>query len=182
MKKIIYFLIGISIINLVGCGMVENTPTKQVEAFLSRYQTLDKAVLDDLDAVLEKDKSFNSDQKEEYRDIMKEHYKDLTYEVKDEVIDGNNATVPVEIEVTDYSKVLAEAEEYRKNNEDKFTDENGNYDESKFNDYRLKKMKETKDKVKYTLELTLTKNENDKWEMDNLTTADEQKLNGTYIS
>ena len=182
MKKIIYFLLGISIINLVGCGMVENTPTKQVEAFLSRYQTLDSKVLDDLDAVLEKDNSFSSDQKEEYRDIMKEHYRDLTYEVKDEVIDGNNAIVPVEIEVTDYSKVLAEAEEYRKNNEDKFTDEKGNYDESKFNDYRLKKMKETKDKVKYTLELTLTKNENNKWEMDNLTTADEQKLNGTYIS
>ena len=182
MKKIIYFLLGISIINLVGCGMVENTPTKQVEAFLSRYQTLDSKVLDDLDAVLEKDNFFSSDQKEEYRDIMKEHYRDLTYEVKDEVIDGNNAIVPVEIEVTDYSKVLAEAEEYRKNNEDKFTDEKGNYDESKFNDYRLKKMKETKDKVKYTLELTLTKNENNKWEMDNLTTADEQKLNGTYIS
>lgn len=182
MKKIIYFLIGISLINLVGCGMVENTPTKQVEAFLSRYQTLDEVVLKDLDAVIEKDASFDNEQKEEYREIMKKHYRDLTYEVKDEVVDGDNATVPVEIEVTDYSKALTEAEEYRKNNESKFIDKNGNYDETKFNDYRLKKMKESKEKAKYTLELTLTKNEDGKWEMDNLTTDDEQKLNGTYVS
>ena len=40
-------------------------------------------------------------------------------------------------------------------------------------------MKKNKDTVKYTLELTLTKKDK-KWVMDNLTTTDMEKLNGTY--
>ena len=46
-------------------------------------------------------------------------------------------------------------------------------------DYRLKAMKAVKGTVKYTLELSLTKN-NDKWKLEKLKSADEQKINGTY--
>lgn len=179
MKKIIFFLTGMLIVTLVGCGVVENTPTKQVEAFLSMYQKGDNKVLDDLDSSIENYGVFNDTQKEEYRDLMKKHYQGLKYEVKDEVIDGDNATVTVEIEVNDYSKVLTDAEKYRQDHEEEFTS-NGKFDESKFITYRLNKMKEVNEKVKYTLNLTLTKDKNEKWLLDDLTTSDEQKLNGTY--
>ena len=111
---------------------------------------------------------------------MKKHYQDLKYEIKDEVIDGDNAAVSVEIEVNDYSKILQDAENYRQEHEEEFQDENGEYDESKFIAYRLNAMKEANEKVKYTLDFTLTKDADGKWVLDNLTTADEQKINGTY--
>lgn len=180
MKKIIYFVAGILLIGLVGCGEMENTPTKQVEAFLSQYQKADKNVIDDLDSAIDEQGSLSEEQRSEYRDMMKKHYQDLKYEIKDEVIDGNNATVTVEIEVNDYSKVLQEAETYRQDHEEEFTTSNGEYDETKFIEYRLKKMKDVNEKVKYTLDLTLTKDTDEKWVLDNLTTADEQKINGTY--
>lgn len=180
MKKIIYFLTGLLLIGLVGCGDMENTPTKQVEAFLSQYQTLDSKVLEDLDTVIADQGSLTDEQSDEYREFMKKHYQDLKYEIKDEVIDGDNATVSVEIEVNDYSKILQDAENYRQEHEEEFQDENGEYDESKFIAYRLNAMKEANEKVKYTLDFTLTKDADGKWVLDNLTTADEQKINGTY--
>ena len=49
MKKIISFLITfVSIFSLCGCqANLNNTPTKQVEIFLGKYQTLDRDILDD---------------------------------------------------------------------------------------------------------------------------------------
>lgn len=180
MKKIIYFLAGILLIGLVGCGDMENTPTKQVESLLSQYQTLDNKVMEDLDAAIDEQGALTDNQRDEYRKMMKKHYRDLKYEVKDEVIDGDNATVTVEIEVNDYSKILQEAESYRQSHEEEFQNNNGDYDETKYIAYRLNAMKKANEKVKYTLELTLTKNADGKWALDNLTTADEQKINGTY--
>lgn len=180
MKKLVYFIIGLGLITLVGCGNVENTPTKQVELFLAQYQKLDAKVLEDLETTISDQTSLTDGQREEYRGMMKKHYQDLKYEIKDEIIDGDNATVTAEIEVNDYAKILQNAENYRKEHEKEFMDSNSKYDETKFIAYRMKKMKEVNEKVKYTLDLTLTKNNKDKWVLDNLTTANEQKINGTY--
>lgn len=65
----------------------------------------------------------NEDQKNTYSDIMKRQYEDLTYEIKDEVIDGDNATVTVEIEVYDYYKVNQEAQNYYNENPNEFQDD-----------------------------------------------------------
>ena len=112
MKK----LLGIIaiILLLMGCtlGDIDNTPTKQVEAFFNNYQTLDKKVLDDLDTVIAKQTTFTNEQRDEYRSIIKKHYQNLTYEIKDETVNGDRANVEVEIEVTDFYKALNEAEKY----------------------------------------------------------------------
>ena len=47
-------------------------------------------------------------------------YKDLTYEIKDERVDGNKAVVDVEIEVYDYNTVLNNANTYLDENKDEF--------------------------------------------------------------
>ena len=97
------------------------------------------------------------------------------------MIDGDNATVTVEIEVFDYNKAMNEAETYYVTNPDQFKTETGELDNSKFMDYRIERLKEVKDNVKYTLNLTLTKAD-DKWVLNDISQADRQKIHGLYNS
>ena len=179
MKKIICIFALLFV--LTGCDIgekLDNTPTKRVETFLNKYQTLDDDVLDSLDSVIAEETLFNNDQRDKYRDIIKSNYQKMSYKIKEEEIDGDNAIVTAEIEVIDYSKVMSETENYRLENESEFmTDDE--YNESKFIDYRLDKLKEAKEKVKYTIDLTLTKVD-EEWILDDLTKENEAKLNGVY--
>ncbi len=183
MKRLAIFLLAL--ITVTGCScsntkLTQDTPKKKVETFFSNYQTLNDDVLKQLDDVVNKQTDFTEDQKNEYRELMKKHYKNLTYDIKDEVIDGDNATVTVEIEVTDYSKIMTDADTYLSEHPEKFNNEEGVYDVSLFTKYRLEKLKEAKDKVKYTLNLTLTK-VNDEWVMDTISDTDESKIHGMYV-
>lgn len=182
MKKIKYLILTIiSIAFVVGCDMnFMNTPTKQVEIFLSKYQSLDQDVLDDLNKIIDEEQKFNTEQREKYRGIMKKHYQGITYNIKEETVDGNSATVEVEIEVTDFSSILAATNQYLIENPTEFQDENGQYDENKFIDYRLDELKKAKERVKYTLNLNLTKQDK-KWKMNSLSPINESKINGTYV-
>ena len=177
MKKI--FIALISIILLTGCNTLDNTPTKQVEVFLNKYQTLDKEVLNDLDSVTAEEMNFNTEQREKYKNLMKKHYQNIVYEIKDSEEDGDEARVIVEIQVTDYSKTIASTNLYLQANKEQFLDESGNYDNTKFNDYRLEELSKVKDKVKYTIDLRLRKND-DKWELEPITEITEDKLHGIY--
>lgn len=174
MKKLVYILF---LFLLVGCNDLSNTPTKKTEEFLKKYQTLDDSVINDLENVVN-ESDLNDEQKTIYIDIMKKQYQSLSYEVKDETLDGDEAITAVEISVIDFKKVLDEANEYLKNNEEEFYD-NGEYSVVKFNDYKLNKLKEAKDKVRYTIEIKLTKI-NDKWTVDNLSNETYDKINGVY--
>lgn len=179
MKKIITLLI--SILLLTGCNTKEllNTPTKKVEMFFSKYQSLDSDVMEQLNQVTNDKISFTEDQRDKYIDIMKRHYQSLKYEIKDEEIDGDTAVVTVEIEVMDYSKIMTEADTYLDQNREEFLDTNGEYNERLFNDYRLERLKEANDYVQYTIDITLTKLE-DEWIIDDLTNDNQDKIQGIY--
>lgn len=165
---------------LVGCGQkMMNTPTKQVEMFFANYQSLDDSVVEQLNKVANEEELFNSTQRKDYVELMKKHYQDLKYEIKDEIIDGDTATVTVEIEVTDYSKTLEDAEKYLNENKSEFNNEKNEYDESLFTTYRLEQIKKSTDKVKYTLNIYLTKVDNE-WKIDDLSETDRMKINGMY--
>lgn len=165
---------------IVGCGNMMNTPTKKVEDFLSKYQTMDKAVLTQLDDVIEDAGNLVDDQKEEYRELMKKQYQNLSYKIKDETEDGDNATVEVEIEVYDYGKAIQESENYLTTNREEFLDfETNDVDTKKFLDYKIKQIKNMKDKVTYTINFTLTKVD-DEWKLDDISDVDRQKLHGLY--
>lgn len=183
MKK--YFLMIVAVLLFTcGCDSMMNTPTKRVEEFLNKYQRHDSEVLNQLDNVVketEAEYEFTTDQMNSYKDLIKKQYKDLTYTIKEETIDGNNATVTVEIEVYDYNKALVEAENYYKANADKFKNQEGELDASKYMDYKIEQLKNVKDKIKYTLNLTLTKSDK-KWILNDLTEADRQKIHGLYNS
>ena len=113
MKKILLcFSCIMAIVLLSGCSM-DNTPTKKVENFLDNYMVDTDSLMDET-------------QKSTYTDIMKKQYKDMTYTIKDEVIDGDTATVTTEIEVYDYYKINKDAEDYYNKNPDEFKSVTGN--------------------------------------------------------
>ncbi len=179
MKKLLSML-GLILI-MTGCslGDMDNTPTKQVESYLNNYQTLDSSVLTRLDSIVASEETLSDSQRTTYKDILKKHYQDLTYTIKEETVNGDKATVETEIEVTDYTNALKTAKDSRDNNRTMFMDDNGVFDEIKFNDYRLDLLKQSKDKVKYTIYFSLTKKD-DKWTLDSLTESEQEKLLGIY--
>lgn len=178
-KKLLFVCLGICAIFITACDNVGNTPTRKVEELMGKYQSVDEDVLEDLNNVINSEDNLTTDQQERYTGLLKKQYQNLTYEIKDEKIDGNNATVEVEIEVIDLAKINNEAEDYLEENRTEFDDENGAFSKEKYINYKLDKMEDAKDRVKYTLELTLTK-EDDEWELDNLTETERQKIHGIY--
>ena len=181
MKKIVLFILMLVLVT--GCNNnLMNTPTKQVETMLNNYVTLDKKVLDDLDNTLLTETIMNNDQKDRYKSILKKQYQNLAYEIKNETIDGDKATVEVEIKVYDYYKINQASQTYYNDNQDEF--KNGDTIFARitpclYNDYKLDALEKAKDKVTYTLNLTLHK-EDDKWVLDDLTDVEISKLHGLY--
>lgn len=216
MKKIIKYLFTITmIVILSGCSM-SNTPTKKVENFLDKYKNNDTEVLAQLKDMISSDSLMNDTQKTNYTNIIEKQYSDLTYEIKDEKIDGNSAIVTAEIEVYDFYKTNKEAEEYYNSHKDEFTetkttaktieeetDENTEKvrkgienaadkakdtaediadsltSDTKYIEYRLGKLKDTTNRVKYTIDFTLTKKDG-KWIMDDIDDITRQKIHGLY--
>ena len=176
MKKFLWLFF---ILLATGCGDLSNTPTKRVEEFLRKYQMLDSDVLYDLDNTISQDTTLTSEQAKTYRDIMKNHYQKLTYEIKDDKIDGDRAQVTVEITVTDLRNILSDASAYMNTHISEFYDETGVYSVTKYNDYRLEKLKTAKEKVQYTIYFNLNK-VNKKWQLDNLDQITYDKINGIY--
>ncbi|MCI9084515.1 MAG: hypothetical protein HFH46_02725 [Bacilli bacterium] len=179
MKKILVIIFSALFI-LTGCdSKLDNTPTKKVEEFLNNYQSLDSKVMEDLDTTLAADPDLNEDNKSEYKEFMKKHYQDLKYEIKDEKIDGDKATVETEITVRNYTKSVADAENYKSENTAEFNGEDGNYDATLFSTYRLDELKKVTDTETYTITFNLTK-QDDIWKLEDLSDEDLNKINGLY--
>jgi len=177
MKKILTIL---SIIILTGCGALDisNTPTKKVEEFLNKYQILDEEILNELDNVIDEKINLNEENKKEYRKIIKKQYKDMQYTIKEETIDGNEATVTAEIIVKDFTKIINDAEVYKRQNIKEFY-ENEIYNDNLYKKYLIEKLKDAKERVTYTLEFKAHK-QNKKWVLDPITEEIEDKILGIY--
>lgn len=177
MKKILLFLLGL--VFLTGCNNLMNTPTKKVEFLLSKYQKNDEEVLKQLGKTLLTDTILDNSQRNRYEDIMKRQYSDLTYTIKNEAIDGKTAIVEVEIEVYDYSKAITEVEDKLIENSDLYKDNTGEISTTLYNDDKLKALENTKDRVKYTINFTLSKID-EEWMVDDLTETERMKIHGLY--
>lgn len=177
MKKII--IIVLSIFLFTGCDDMMNTPTKRVEEFLGKYQTMDSAVISDLDSTIEDNQYLNEESKKEYKKALKRQYQNLSYKVKDENYNGNNATVEVEIEVYNYKKVTDDSDSYVLEHQKEFLNEDGTLNEEKVMTYKIEKMNQTTEKIKYTIILSCTK-EGTIWKLDPITETIRQKIHGLY--
>lgn len=162
MKKIFLILI---IIILTGCNL-GNTPTSKVENLLTNYQMLDKNILVSY-TDLTTDTIVDQNTINRYEKAIKTQYRNLSYEIKDEQIDGNQATVTLQIEVANYKKAI---NKYDKNK----------YELIEYHNLILKEIENTKEMITYTLEITLTKQDNNQWTINNITEENKNKLLGIY--
>lgn len=161
MKKI--FLILILIFVFVGCN-IANTPTSKVEELLGNYQRLDKNINIDY-YNLANDEQLSDDLKNEYNNLIKEQYQNLSYEIKEEEIDGDKAIVTASIEVKNYKDIIRK---YNKNE----------YQNDEYHKLIVNSLKSTNIKVNYTINFTLTKDNNDDWNIDELSNETKEKLLG----
>ena len=77
MKKII-IMGSIMMLLLTGCNMNMNSPSKKVEEFLSKYQSMDSDVLTQLDNVIADDSSMSDEDKKEYKSLMEKQYQNMS--------------------------------------------------------------------------------------------------------
>lgn len=176
MKKLLSVILAVLfIMSLSGCG---DSATKAVENYLQEYNSLsDNVISDMMDVVTDED--INDDQKMVYQDIFKKQYQDLTYTIDKEEYDGDEATITVTIKVYDLYKAQKDASNYLKDHQDEFNDDDGEYDVSKYIDYKLDQMKNMMDKVEYTIEFYVVKT-SDGWVVSSLSDSDLQKIHGIY--
>ena len=69
---------------------------------------------------------------------------------------------------------------YLNEHREEFNNENGEYDNTKFMDYKLEQMQKINDTVEYTINFNLTKDENDVWQISELSQDDLEKIHGIY--
>lgn len=182
MKKYILFLITIlSILLTTACDNTMNTPTRKIEDYLMKYQKLDKEVIMDLESSIDKDENMSKEQKDKYKDIMKKQYQNLSYKIKEEIINKDNATVDVEIEVLDYQSSITKSKKYFSENREEYTKDTNKEIESikEYIDYKLEELGKVDDKIKYEITYSLSK-EDGKWIIDKITDTDIKKIHGLY--
>ena len=165
MKKI--FLLFMMLSLLVGCSMA-NSPTSRVEDLFGKYQRLDNDIDMGIDNVLS-EQNLTTEHQDRYRKLLESQYKNLSYEIKDELIDGDSATVLVEIEVVDYKKEIND-----------LVYDVSIYTKEQYDEEKLTRLEKAKDKVKYTLEIGLTKDDDGNWKVNALTNEQIKKIQGMY--
>lgn len=190
---------GFLLLFLAGCGNMANTPTQKVEEFLGKYQTMDEDVITQLKQVLSDDQTMNDEQKDKYRALMEKQYQNLSYKIENEDIDGDKATVDVEVEVLDYATTINKSKKYyeehkdeieKENQEDKKDNDNVIEDagddletavkeSSAYINYKLKELESVSDTTTYTITFYLNK-ENGDWKLQDISDSDRQKLHGLY--
>ena len=168
MKKIVSLFIFLLL--LVGCSL-SNSPTSKVEEFLNKYQTLDSDIKSGIDDIL-KEENLTDSQKERYRKVIEKQYRNLSYEIKNERIDGDTATITTEIEVMDYKKQVNDTNNYYQGID--------NYTVEDYNNTKLDKLEKAKDKVKYTIDFEVKKDGNGNWKLSSLSNETIKKIQGMY--
>ncbi len=203
MKKI-FAIFCLSLLLMTGCSTSMGTPTGAVEKYLSKYQNLDSEILTQLDSVISNDASMSDEQKKDYKELMINQYKNLSYKVVNENVMGDEAEVEVEIEVLDYASNITSSKSYYNNHKDEFKDKEKKNDDkdndkdneglieegsemiedavdniSSFIDYKIKNLKEVKATTNYTITFKLTK-EDKTWKVEDISDIDMQKIHGLY--
>lgn len=157
-------LLGIIIIILFSGCSLGDTPTSRVEEYLSTYQRLDDNVSLSY-AQLSGEEYISDELRDEYQKLIERQYKNLAYEVKEEMIDGRSASVTVQVKVFDYKKII-----------DKYNEED--YDGDDYHKFIVDKLNVQKDKITYTITIELIINDKDEWEVVELDLDERRKLLG----
>lgn len=163
MNKLYIFITLIIVCIITGCEL-NNIPTSKVEELMLNYQMLDDSIKINYE-VLSNDNNIETKYQKRYENLIEKQYKNLSYEIKEEIIDGNKATVTTEIEVLNYKKII---DKYNRNK----------YQKNEYHEAILENLEKTKDKITYTIDFKLIKDANDNWKIMPLDKEEEEKLLG----
>ena len=158
MKKYLFIFV---VLILVGCSL-SNNPTSRVEELLGKYQRVDKDIIIDTTSLTTG--VVNDDLNSRYEKLIEKQYKNMSYEIKDEKIDGDTAVITTEVKVMDFKSVYQ-----------KYSNNNNGYDET-----IIDELENVKDKITYTIDFNLTRDEDGEWNVEGLTTEQTSKLLGIY--
>ena len=165
MKKILFTLLVVFL--LTGC-MMGNTPSSLVENLFSKYQMLDDDIKKEISSMLD-EQNLTDEQVNRYRKLLENQYRNLSYEIKDEMIDGDKAIVTVEIEVIDYKKAISD-----------FNFDSSIYTKYEYDNKKLDLLEDAEDKVIYTIDIGVSKDNDGNWHLDSLSNATLKKIEGMY--
>ena len=177
MKKI--FKVILLSLMLTACSM-SNTPKSKVEIYLNQFNSLSENVKKDLETSVASENLSDSN-KDIYRKVLERQYENIKYTIKDEQINGDNATVTVQITVYDFYKSNKNAETYYDEHTDEFMTSNGTtIDIEKYNKYRLDEMLKMNETVDYEIKFYLNK-EDVEWVIQNPDRTTLEKIHRTRI-
>lgn len=175
MKKVYLMVLGIIFLLLTACGT--NTPKGKAEEFLSRYNSLNDDVMVSINTAVAGE-SLSTTNQEKYRKVLERQYKNMKYEVKDETVDGDKASVKVKVTVYDLYKSGLTSQDYLNNNTNEFYVDNVLNQEA-FDKYRIEDMLNTNETVEYDITLYLNK-DNGTWTVENPDSVTLEKIHGLY--
>lgn len=168
MKKILLIIVFC----LFLCGCKIDKATDVVKNYLSLYQNQDAKIMKELDQLISGEE-LKEEEKKLYKEIMIKQYKDLNYEIKKESYDGNKAIITVEIKVYDLYGAQKKAENYRNLHGNEFKD----YED--YLKYKLEMMYKNTERMIYTLEFVVNKEDNE-WILESVPTKNLEKIHGIY--
>lgn len=175
MKKILVLVISCLIL-LSGCNM-SNTPSGRVESYLNNYISMSDSVIADIETKVNVEPLSNNN-KLIYKDVLKRQYKNIKYEIEDEKIDGDLASVRVKMTVFDLHRAEKESLEFANANQNDFLKDDV-FDDEKYNAYKLNKMLSTNDVVNYDIEFYLNKKDGE-WIVQEPDRIVLEKIHGIY--
>ncbi len=171
----IIFIVTI-LFTMTGC-LSNMSPSEKAEELMDRYIKNDDSIIEELDEYMEQ-QNLNEEEKTRYKNIIMDEYATIQYQIKDEEINGDDATVTIDIEVKNLYKASILASTYFQEHKEEFYQDNL-YDESKFIDYKLSLMENMTETINYVIYIEL-KEIDGIWtilEMDNNTL---EKIHGIY--
>lgn len=140
MKK---FIVALMVILLSACTLgTAVTPRQKVSEFLDKYKNENTDIISQLEETINSDIT-DEDHRSRYKTLMVNQYKNMEYEIKDEIIEDDNAVVEVEITVYDYASAIKNSNTYLNEHLDEFKRET----EETVNEIG-EKVEEAADKVK----------------------------------
>lgn len=175
MKKI---LLGLLVLTLCACTLnIAGDPKDKVKEFLDMYKNQDSSVISDLEDIISSE--YKEENKERYKNLMINQYKDMEYDITDEIIEDDEAIVTVDIKVYDYSKAIEYSNNYLVNHKEEFLKDD-EIDQEKYTKYKLDELEKVSDKKTYTINFILNKKDNE-WVVSPLSNSDIEKIHGLYI-
>ena len=174
MKKYTFFaLLFIFSLFITGCG-ISTQKEIRIGATSGPHAEIAEIVAKEANkqGLNVKDENLTDEQSTRYKKLLEKQYSNLSYDIKDEKIDGDNAVISTEIKVINYKKAINDTYNYYQGRDD--------YTVEEYNNTKLKNLEKEKEKVTYTIDFDVKKDKDGNWKIASLSNETIKKIQGMY--